>query len=136
MLSKHVEISLCGVTSKDMKAMATLEHIEVMELLVENEEETEVMGEMGETEGVVPFKRIRLINVRFNLTRFFSSHRCSALREIYLRDCEIPEESMKALAMNSCETLESIVIEEGSHSIAHNVPPCFIHSIWRSGDRN
>ena len=63
MLSKHVEISLCGVTSKDMKAMATLEHIEVMELLVENEEETEVMGE---TEGVVPFKRIRLINVRFN----------------------------------------------------------------------
>ena len=46
------------------------------------------------------------------MTRLLSSHRCSALREIYLRDCEIPEESMKALAMNSCETLESIVIEE------------------------
>ena len=37
----------------------------------EPEKQIKAMREMGEIEGVVPFKRIRFSNVKFNLARFF-----------------------------------------------------------------
>ena len=64
---------------------------------------------MRETEGVDSLKRIQI----YNVTRFFSSKRCSELQEIQLYHCEIPEETMKALAMKACSTLERITVYGG-----------------------
>ena len=64
-----VEISLHEITRRDVKAMANLKHLEVLQLRFGNEEEEEEA--MGETEGVESLKRIQNYNVRFNLTRFF-----------------------------------------------------------------
>jgi hypothetical protein len=110
------ELSVHGVGPADARAMASLMRLRVLQVMCDLEQDqgpelSEAFTTLGNTPGATPFTKLVLESVKFDVTEFFSSRRCSALRALVLDGCnEITEQAMQALATNVRDSLESLMI--------------------------
>jgi hypothetical protein len=108
------ELAVRGVGPADVRAMASLMRLRVLEVGHDPEqgpELAEVFTALGNAEGATPLTRLMLWFAKFDATGLFSSRRCSALRELKLIRCStFTEQAMRALATNVRDSLESLMI--------------------------
>jgi hypothetical protein len=85
--------------------------LEVIHEQNQGPELSEAFTALGNTAGATPFTKLVLESIKFDVTGFFSSRRCSALCKLELVSCDgITEQAMQALATNVRDSLVSLVI--------------------------
>jgi hypothetical protein len=119
------DLSVCNVSPADVRAMASLMRLNVLEVSNHDAEQGPELAEafttLGNTEGATPLTRLKLRFITFDATGFFSSRRCSALRDLELFCCDkLTDQAMQALATNVCDSLVALVCI--SSSVAPIVP--------------
>jgi hypothetical protein len=110
------KLSVHGVEPVDVRAMASLMQLRVLVVWCDPEQDqgpelAEAFTTLGNTTGATPFTKLVLKSTKFDVTGFFSSRRCSALRALVLDNCNrITEQAMQALATNVRDSLESLML--------------------------
>jgi hypothetical protein len=110
------ELSVCGVGPDDVRVMASLMRLHVLEMRYgryseQGPEFSEAFTALGNAEMARPFTRLVLERIKFSATGLFSSRRCSALRELELDGrSTFTKQAMHALATNVRDSLAVLVI--------------------------
>jgi hypothetical protein len=106
------EFAICDVGPADVRVMASLMRLHVLEVRHCHEQElSEAFTALGNAEGATPFTRLALKFTKFDATGLFSSRRCGALRELELLDCNgITEHVIQTLATNVRDSLVVLVV--------------------------
>jgi hypothetical protein len=111
------ELSVCDVGPVDVRAMASLMRLHVLEMMSyghdqeQGSELAEAFTALDSTEGATLFARLVLMRIKFDVTRLLSTRRCSALRELELFECDgITEQAMQALAINVRDSLVVLMV--------------------------
>jgi hypothetical protein len=114
------ELSVCIVGPADVRAMASLMRLHVLEVNYISDwkrgsEFSEAFTALGNADGATPFTRLVLRFAKFDVMGFFSSRRCSALRKLELVRCiEFTEQAMRTLAIN---VRDSLVVLSSSSAV-------------------
>lgn len=107
-----IDTSLGTVSPADIGAMATLKNLSSLSTMLDtgghSRELAAAFSSLASSPSAVPFQKLSLSAVTFDLTEFFKSPRCSALRKIKLRDSELSVEAACALGEVAGKSLESV----------------------------
>jgi hypothetical protein len=118
---EEIRIESAALRGSDIVALSPLQHLASLSLAFYDartffeDEDSEIMlaeglWQLGNSPNAVPFKRIELTRLSDDPIAFFASPRCEQLRELVLKSCEFPGDSLMTLLANAARSLTSISI--------------------------